>query len=131
MTQHSFQDYITNITKSQNFVQVPRYPSHIRAKGNCDEFEGEGEIMFNVKTHIGEAFYALAVDGHLVLHALADHERLFEDTFEAHAAPVFGRDRVVYMSLKDEAGLTCTVVQYSETEGAFFKCLSVDGLRPR
>ena len=87
--------------------------------------------MFNVKTHIGEAFYALAIDGHLALHALADHEILFEDAFETNAAPVFGRDRVIYMSLKEEAGLTCTVVQYSESDGAFFKCLSVDGLGPR
>lgn len=87
--------------------------------------------MFNVKTHIGEAFYALAIDGHLALYALTDHEILFEDAFEAHAAPVFGRDRVIYMSLKEEAGLTCTVVQFSESERAFFKSLSVDGLGPR
>ena len=113
-------------------VQLPRYPSHNRAKGNCDKFEGEGEIIFDVKTHIGEAFYALAVDGHLALYALADHERLFEDAFETVVAPVFGRDRVAYMSSRGgAAGLSCTVVQYSESEGAFFKCLSVDGLGPR
>ena len=112
-----------------NIAQVPKPPER-RKNRDCDDDEKRGAVIFDVRTHIGEAFYALAVDGELELFCTSDHESLFGDAFVTTSAPAFGRNRVAYMSMKDGGcDLSCEVVQYSD--GAFIKVLSVDGVSPR
>ena len=107
-------------------TQVPKPHQCLNYK-SYNEGKGEGAVVFDVRAHIGDAFYALAVDGHLELFSSADHERLFEDAFVATKAPAFGRNRIAYLSMRDGGcDLSCTVVQYSK--GAFYRWLCVDGV---
>ena len=109
---------------------MPKSPEHRKNKDCANDEEKRGAVIFDVRTHIGEGFYALAVDGELELCSTSDHERLFGDAFVTTSAPAFGRNRVAYMSMRDGGcDLSCSVVQYSE--GAVFKLLSVDGVSPR
>ena len=109
---------------------MPKSPEHRKNKDCANDEEKRGAVISDVRTHIGEGFYALAVDGELELCGTSDHERLFGDAFVTTSAPAFGRNRVAYMSMRDGGcDLSCTVVQYSE--GALIKLLSVDGVSPR
>ena len=109
---------------------MPKPPERRKNRDCANDEEKRGAVIFDVRTHIGEGFYALAVDGELELCSTSDHERLFGDAFVTASAPSFGRNRVAYMSMRDGGcDLSCSVVQYSE--GAVFKLLSVDGVSPR